>query len=382
MLQSGIRLIKGRTRHYDDFVLLCQRGEKILAEIRCHVFNRPSFDVVHLAPLDGAPDPADLRQVRAVVRAVAQPSDHREDELYRQVVTMMRHDADDRPDLTPGDFLNPEHVVDETDLSGLPFVTERVADQEDLIRVLARAFERIRTRDGVTITVNEDRSGVEFGKVRIRLVVHGKENRFSFWKSADIEPTKDGELYVVPPYHPAIAQKKNGAWMVNGDTNALIRGDVVRSLLPPSGTTAGPNGLFGHSEAGWAQVAHPWKAEGTDFGLVLDPFLCRTAHAVDTVTDLIHCALGRDKKHYAEINGGFRSPLTHPANVLNALRAPIPAGCREVRGSENHCVWTRRVLAEEGQLAGARIPDWFEKEGWLALYAHYERRKNVPSLGA
>lgn len=378
MQQSGIRLVKEKTPHSANQILQCRRDNRVLAEIRVDTLNATSFDVVHLTSLDGTPDPADLTQVRTIVRALARPSDAREEELRKRIVVMMRRDNRGPTSLVPWDFLNLEQATrpDNANLTDLSRVTECVADRDDLLQVLARVFERFRVQDNVMLAVDATGSGIDaVGHARIRVMVHGKEHRFSFWQSAHTQPTEDRELYIVPSYHPAIAKEKRGNWMVNGATNGIVRNSqAIRYLLPPNGTTTGGHDLFAHGGQGWSSVTHPWKAEGTDFGLVLDPFFCRTAQAADDIAELIQCALGRDEKHYVEIIGGFHSPLEHPATVLKDLGLPLPAGCHTIRGSESHCVWTHRTLTEEGKLKGARIPKWFKKEAWLAIYDRFEDR--------
>jgi hypothetical protein len=160
--------------------------------------------------------------------------------------------------------------------------------------------------------------------------------------------------------------------LINGDTDALISGDAVRSVCAPAESTATEqHNIFG---ASWTKTLHPVKAEGQSFEVTISPRHVLSEKGVSTVVSLLADALGSTNT-YVGVSGGFRSSYTHPANAVR--RYGIRPARGEARGSEGHCAWTYHTLQAEGKLAGSYVPEWFISEGWLKAYPA-PREANAP----
>ena len=198
-----------------------------------------------------------------------------------------------------------------------------------------------------------------------------KPERFTFWKSESVPTGQDWDLHVVPSYHPVMNGWK-AVGLVNGATDAYIRGNAVRSIYCPTAAQSDRHGRnFGTS---WNYVKHPFYAVGRSMSIRLITTKVRSREGVEELTELLRAALGQGKQ-YVEISGGFNAPMKCAHNRLLELnrRSPWPDAHRRgavhvARGSEEHCVWAYRTLKAEGVLDKAHVPSWFIKEGWLEIY--------------
>ncbi len=205
-------------------------------------------------------------------------------------------------------------------------------------------------------------------------------NRFVFWKN-ESQPSRDYEgLHIVPGYHPVM----NG-WqevgLVNGDTDAYIRGSAVRGIYCPSEAQTGND--LQYKGSSWSHVNHPFRAEGQDMQLEVDTTKLRSAEGVDELVQALRASLGLDNR-YVAISGGFRPPLesAHNRLVRTKRRSPYPQADHSgrghlARGSEDHCVWAYRTLETEGALDKAFVPAWFKREGWLDIYEGAEIKPGI-----
>lgn len=191
--------------------------------------------------------------------------------------------------------------------------------------------------------------------VRVRFTVEAP-NKFRFWK------TVSRDLYVIPSYHPEM-QGRHYSYLINGDTDALIRGNSVRSVYTPLGSNVIEDDNFLSSS--WARMKHPVLAEGQSFEASISIRHILSEEGTANLVALLAAALELDSS-YVGISGGFRSPYAHPANVVRQYGIRPTRG--EVRGSEGHCAWIYYTLQAEGFLEGSHVPDWFLGEGWLNAY--------------
>lgn len=208
----------------------------------------------------------------------------------------------------------------------------------------------------------------------------GKPNRFIFWKSESV-PNGDWDLHVVPPYHPVM----NG-WtsisMVNGATDANIRGAAIKSIYCPKAAQSDRHG--GNFGSSWNHVKHPFYAIGRSMSLEVSPVKVLSSDGVQELIKVLRASLGLDK-HYVDISGGFRAPMKCAHNRLIEIDRRSPwkgadygrASGNVTRGSEEHCVWAYRTIKKEGFLDTSHVPAWFIPEGWLEIY---EEAKVCPTL--
>jgi|GEM_PF-4136403 len=216
-------------------------------------------------------------------------------------------------------------------------------------------------------------------EVEVRFFV-GKPNRFAAWKSESVSSKGSWDLSVVPSYHPVMKGKK-GTVLVNGDTDALIRGNAVTSIHAPEAARANRHTpTYGGS---WTHVKHPFYAVGRSMRVSVHVNRMRSREGVEELMEILRAALGQNNL-YLEVSGGFRAPLKCGHNRLLEIgrHSPWPKADytrygNVARGSEEHCVWAYRVLEAEGVLAKSHIPSWFLKEGWLGIYQCAEVRHGL-----
>jgi len=111
----------------------------------------------------------------------------------------------------------------------------------------------------------------------------------------------------------------------------------------------------------------------------INPVLCLSEQGYQRLRDLLYAALNQGDS-YVAVSGGFRSPYDHVGNVLRrkGIKSPAPRfGAYDYRGSEQDCVWEYQTLEAEGQLAGAIIPSWLKREGWLDIYKDEGENKST-----
>jgi hypothetical protein len=193
-----------------------------------------------------------------------------------------------------------------------------------------------------------------------------KPERFTFWNCVSV-----WDMYVVPSYHPVMNDWK-AVGMVNGSTDAYLRGNAVLSVHCPKAAQSNRHGKsFG---SGWDHVKHPFYAVGRSMSICLITTKVRSREGVEELTEFLRAALGQNNL-YVNINGGFRAPMECAHNRLLKLNRPSPYPRADysrsghvARGSEEHCVWAYRTLKAEGVLEQSHVPTWFIHEGWLEIY--------------
>lgn len=166
-----------------------------------------------------------------------------------------------------------------------------------------------------------------------------EESGFRFWHSVMIGGF---DLDIVPLYHPVRQEGRSSVGMVNGDTDAFIRGHSVRFIHAPQEALVASSGW-----ATWSYVNHPYYAKGSTFGMKIVPWELLSQEGADNLKDVLLGALEIDGK-YVEIISGFRAPAGTP---------PIPHDGERL-GSEERAYWSIQVLRNEGELEGAHIPSW------------------------
>jgi hypothetical protein len=195
------------------------------------------------------------------------------------------------------------------------------------------------------------------GYMRVRFSVESPA-QFRFWCSMS-RPGEGLDLDIIPHYHPVMNGKRY-AYLVNGDTNALIRGDAVRYIHSPEEARV-RSGYW----STWSAMKHPVRAEGQTFEAEVSIAHALSREGVELIVGLLVAALELEDS-YVAISGGFRAPFDYPANV--ARRFGIHPERGQARGSENHCAWMYHTLVAEGELDGSYVPAWFIEEGWLRAY--------------
>ena len=196
-----------------------------------------------------------------------------------------------------------------------------------------------------------------------------KPNRFTFWKSESKPSRGFFDLHIIPSYHPVMSNWKE-VGMINGCTDAFIRGDVVRYMCCPKASRATRHER--HFGSTWTHVRHPYHAFGRSVQMQVHTNRARTAEGVDELVEVLSGLLSLGKR-YVSVSGGFRSPMKCAHNRLLEIgtSSPYPDASSRgatARGSEEHCVWAYRTLKAEGVLAEAHVPEWFIPEGWLEIY--------------
>ncbi len=166
-----------------------------------------------------------------------------------------------------------------------------------------------------------------------------KDSGFRFWHSVMIGGF---DLDVVPLYHPVRQDGRSSVGMINGDTDAYIRGRSVRFIHAPQEALVASSGW-----ATWSYVNHPYYAKGPTFGMKIIPWELLSQEGADSLKDVLLGALEIDGK-YVEVSGGFRAPAGTPS---------IPHGGKRL-GSEERAYWSIQVLKQEGELEGSHIPSW------------------------
>ncbi len=195
--------------------------------------------------------------------------------------------------------------------------------------------------------------------------------QFTFWKSEWKPANSEYDLHIVPGYHP-IMRGRESEHMINGDTDYLVRGNVVTYVRCPRAAQADLGGKYRSTT--FSNVIHPYRASGSSFELTLKLEELLKPGGIEELAAFVRAALGLDGD-YVEVSGGFHPPLHYPHNRLVQTDTPSPwpranngHSGHLARGSEAHCVWAYRTLEREGELADAFIPSWFEREGWLKIY--------------
>lgn len=197
--------------------------------------------------------------------------------------------------------------------------------------------------------------------VRFTVTPSDDPAQFRFWHLMHVGPV-GWQLDIVPAYHP-VRSGKEYAYMINGDTDAIITGKTMRSLYCPDDARRDPErrALF----SSWNNTIHPAYAHGRSFVVELSAPLAQSAEGMADITKLLRAALELDNQYIA-ISGGFR-----PAENRYPYPGNLRPGDKRVRGSEASCAWMYHTLQAEGpdELAKAFIPGWFHTEKWDEAYA-------------
>lgn len=213
-------------------------------------------------------------------------------------------------------------------------------------------------------------------EVGLRFTV-AKPERFTFWASMSKPRSESSSwnLYIIPSYHP-VMNGKVGVGMINGATNACIRGSAIRFVFCPK--AAKSNRHRTNIFTSWDGVKHPFCAIGRSVEIGLSMTKVRSKEGAFELVNVLRAALGKDDT-YIEVSGGFREPIVCAHNRLIGLnrRSPWPDADHSGRGhldrgSEAYCVWAYHTLKEEGVLDTSYVPSWFYKEGWLEIYEGVE----------
>ncbi len=179
------------------------------------------------------------------------------------------------------------------------------------------------------------------------------------------------DLYIVPAYHPCMSGKTSGG-LINGDTDALIRGEAIRSVHAPAEARLSQKSF---SFGTWSQVKHPYRAAGQEITIDVSRTKILSQSGIEELKTFLLAVLGLENTYLA-VSGGFRGPHEYPSNVARQAGLRIGTYNGEVRGSEGFCAWAYNVLEQERELEGAYVPRWFKEEGWLAAYGEEAKLLN------
>jgi hypothetical protein len=249
------------------------------------------------------------------------------------------------------------------------FVTIVVSRFTKLDQMFELLFSDIKERHGIELEVEVMPSRLDNDYVQANFRVKSGEQGVVFWKSADKPNSRhqNEALHITPGYHP-IVNGCESIGLINGDTDALIRGsdNGVRSIYSPAEARVKKG--FGST---WSYINHSFYAKGSSFGAEISKTLCLSEEGYSFLLKILKAALNLDNSFIA-ISGGFHSPYEYPGNILSQKKIPSPAGqhgAYNYRGSEHTCVWEYRTLEAEGKLSESYVPNWLYKEGWLEIYA-------------
>jgi hypothetical protein len=207
--------------------------------------------------------------------------------------------------------------------------------------------------------------GEPLGYQNLRTVTFKVEapKTFRIWHSLS-RPHGAHDLYIVPGYHPVMANKES-AGLINGDTDAYISGKAVRAVYAPKGSTPElENFLFSSS---WTKVNHPFYGIGQEVKTSISETKALSADGIQEIVTLVSAMLELGET-YIDVSGGFRGPYEYPGNIARRAGIRTSEWNGAARGSEGVCAWSHQVLEDEGELAAAYVPGWFISEGWLTAY--------------
>jgi hypothetical protein len=199
-------------------------------------------------------------------------------------------------------------------------------------------------------------------------------HQFRLWHSLS-SPGGGLDLDVVPGYHPVMTGRESVV-LVNGDTDAVICGQAIRSVKAP------PASLY-HSRSSsflwstWPYVNHPFYAAGNEIVLDMSQVTSLTPAGIEEIRVFVAGMLELQNSYIA-ISGGFRGPYEHPDNVRSKAGLRVGSYGGKARGSEGRCVWAVEVLQREGALSQAYVPSWFYTEGWQDAYQRFGAKHDDP----
>lgn len=191
---------------------------------------------------------------------------------------------------------------------------------------------------------------------------------FRIWKDVSYFPEYESiALYIVPKYHPFFDDTKHSVGLINGDTDALIRGEAVHYVYAPGAKTAKTRG-----HGSWQNGEHPYYSTGVELELDINANLLCDPIGVKELADILVAALDLGTT-YVSVSGGFDGNLAHPDEVARRMGIQPKTRTGRARGSEGHCAWAYATLLREGALEGAYIPRWFSEENWYGAYMVYSQ---------
>ncbi len=206
------------------------------------------------------------------------------------------------------------------------------------------------------------------GPATVTFGVRGR--KFKFWH--DLSPRFD----VIPASHlrhPS-REKPNDAFLLNGSTDVICWGEHIthgeragiNHVLSPFASRTTKDWL-GRT---WSHLHNPFIAEGRTFEIELDPRSC-TETTWRCLKAFLLAALGHEDKHVF-VSGGFNPPYnSYPADMFPAS---ITARCSPLPR-----IWQYLMLARDGKLRGASIPDWLFTENLFGRAAGLVR-EHTPEL--
>jgi hypothetical protein len=285
--------------------------------------------------------------------------------------TTMRSDLEDSVRLmafesVPQDIkdLSEERILSEFKRHYIDVTTLRFETCE---AALAEILHQVQV-EGLSYEAATDKHVISPDELYLKFSVKAPQE-FTYWRN-EMKPSREYEgIHVVPGYHPVMKGHKD-IGMINGDTDAYIRGDTILEAYCPEAARTLQKALC----ASWSHVNHPYYAKGPSTIIKVTKRKLRSEKGIKDVVDFLRATLGLEAT-YVSVSGGFRAPLLCAHNLLlkKNMKSPWPdahvQGAHHVaRGSEEHCVWACRVLKKEGELKRAHVPLWFIDEGWLEIY--------------
>jgi hypothetical protein len=195
--------------------------------------------------------------------------------------------------------------------------------------------------------------------------------QFRIWHNVG-EPGSAFDLYIVPAYHPDMTNK-TCVGLINGSTDALVRGKAIKSISAPPASCDGYRG--GLWSASWNYVTHPYYGAGSMIMIQVSPTEVLSSEGIAEIRTILLAMLEQEDT-YVSVSGGFYGPYDHPQNIARRTGLRISTWNHKVRGSEGFCVWAYQVLSVENELDGAYVPTWFQSEGWASAYERVRVESN------
>jgi hypothetical protein len=242
---------------------------------------------------------------------------------------------------------------------------------ESLTEMFEHLFAEIKEAHNVNLAIIDGKPSWNEDLIEVTFCVKS-DDKFRVWNNSD-DPNgeyynQNTALHIIPAYHPAV-KGYHEVGLLNGDTDAYIGNsdNGISSVFSPVESRIKDG--FGSS---WSYINHPFYAEGSTLGIQLSETLCLSRAGYKLLFELLCAALNKGNSYLA-VSGGFRSPYTHPQNMMARRKIAdknlFSSGRREARGSEDDCVWEYQTLKKENQLEESFIPNWFFREKWLDIYA-------------
>ncbi len=288
-------------------------------------------------------------------------------QVLAHVYTMVESGEDDAVPLDVALSLPHEEIIETLTRHGIRILHVAYSRITEALSVVLRKVGLLR----LSVMESPRRSRFPYrDHILLRFEIHSKDF-FHFWNHVSV-PSGYDALDVVPAYHPTMKGKR-AAHMLNGDTDYRTHPNAIIAVSSPEDARALVLERRGGSS--WTHLLHPYHAKGTAIEMVVSAGALRTVSGIDELVAFLRAALEKSEE-YVCVSGGFRAPYRCAHNMLVDKKMEHPTG-REVRGSEEHCVWAYHTLQAEGALSGSLIPQWFLDEGWLEIYKDAEMRHGL-----